>query len=269
MPPRRNRRSKLANKARKRFGRKGAKTLVKVVRQVAKQEALKVQETKYAADQDNTVVNAAVPALPATPANFGRCLMEVGQGLGDFQRIGDNITPMRARTTFTYWFNCNQSANSHTQDVVVHLLILTAKGFDSSSAQAQIPLNRLLRNGAGGFVDPNGSQQSNLINRNFMPINTDLYTVHKKIQFRMRKGPGAPNSAGGAIAPTGVPHAEDFKVINYTWKPPKLGYNTNGASLPEKHNPLYITWFTNVDGTANDSNLIWHGVRREIFYKDA
>lgn len=224
------------------------------------------QETKYVSSQ----VQQQVPMGQAliTPAGFFNCLTPVGQGNGDFQRVGEKIQPVRACIDFS--FNWNND-NSNNQDVVVNLWIVTAKGANSRIALPSVPIGELLNVGNGTNRDPDdGNQPLMLTQVNHMPLNTDQYTSLKHYRFRMRRGVGAQANQGPAtiIAPTGVTAKEDQRYIRYSWKPPTLSYNTAADQFPTSHYPVYGYWVTNADGSAYGDTL--HiSTRTHLWFKDA
>jgi len=117
-------RARLKAKAAKRAARKHAKAgsfAAKVLVVVNRKE-----EAKYVSQQLQQFV--AMGQALVTPAGLFNCLTPVGQGVGDYQRIGEKISPVKACIDFTFnWTN----ENSNNQDVVVNLWIVIAKGANS------------------------------------------------------------------------------------------------------------------------------------------
>lgn len=107
-----------AKKAENRRGKKFSSFAKKVLAVVNRKE-----ETKYVSQQ----IQQQVPMGQAlvTPAGLFNCLASVTQGVGDYQRVGEKISPVRAAIDFSFNWTNDQSNN---QDVVVNLWIVTAKG---------------------------------------------------------------------------------------------------------------------------------------------
>lgn len=233
----------------------------KVLAVVAKKE-----ETKYVSSQ----LQQQVPMGQAliTPAGFFNCLNPVTQGVGDFQRIGEKIQPVKAAIDFSFNWTAE---NSNNQDVVVNLWIVIAKGANSRAALPSVPVGQLLNVGNGTNRDPDdGNQPLQLSQINHMPLNKDQYTQLKHYRFRMRRGVGAQANQGPATitAPTGTTAAEDQRYIRYTWKPPTLKYNTSADQFPTSHYPVYGYYVTNADGTAYGDTLHISS-KLHLWFKDA
>lgn len=246
--------------------------LVKAIRAVAKQETLRLAETKYV--NELTLAPIVVNQYVSTPNSLYRLLPNVQQGTDDAQRIGNKISPVKARSHFTFYFQSSNSQANWVNDIEVNFIIVKAKGYDSDSARLSIPPDSLLKNGAGGVEDPSaanvGNQQTALVRKNMFPVNTDLYTVLLRKTFVMRKGPGNQNTApaGGEIAPTGVLAHEDCYKFTYDWVPPTLEYNKQLDLLPQAHNPLAICWCTSCDTAAAQSGALEWAISSDLYFKD-
>jgi len=224
------------------------------------------EETKYVSQQLQQTV--AMGQALVTPAGLFNCLCPVTQGVGDFQRIGEKIQPVRAATDFSFHWTNEQSNN---QDVVVNLWVVIAKGANSRAAIGSVPVGEFLQVGNGTNRDPDdGNQPLMLTQINHYPLNKDQYTGLRHYRFRMRRGTGAQANQGPAtiIAPTGVTAGEDMKYIRYSWKPPTLKYNAAADQFPTSHYPVYGYWVTNADGSAYGDTL--HiSTRNHLWFKDA
>jgi len=226
----------------------------------------KKEETKYVAQQLQQVVPMTQALV--TPAGFFNCLTPVTQGVGDFQRIGEKIQPVKACVDFSFNWTNEQSNN---QDCIVNLWVVIAKGANSRVALPSVPVGEFLNVGNGTNRDPDDGNQPLMLNQvNHMPLNRDQYSGLKHYQFRMRRGTGAQANQGPAtiVAPTGVPASEDQRYIRYTWKPPTLKYNAAADQFPTSHYPVYGYWVTNADGGAYGDTL--HiSTRTHLWFKDA
>lgn len=245
------------------------------LRRAIKAVAQSQSETKY-------VTELIVPATPllntvTTPTNFFRLLPAIAQGDADNQRVGLMIDPIFARTTFTYFFNGTSSAASWTQDKIVNLVIVKAKGHDSFSGALSIPPGEFLRIGNSQYQDPTyppgGGEVDMLTYVNHYPVNLNAYEVLCHHTFRLRKGTGNQNSAPsatlGEIAPTGVPASEDLHTFQYRWNPPKLKYSGNLSTQPNSHYPQALTWMTNADASVATGAIVNVACWTQMYFKDS
>jgi len=245
------------------------------LRRAIKAVAASQLETKYVAE--NTVPATPLLNTVTTPANFFRLLPAVAQGDSDSQRVGLAIDPVYAKTTFTYFFNGTSSAASWTQDKIVNLVIVKAKGHDSQSGQASIPPGEFLRIGNSQYQDPvypvGGGEVDMMTYVNHYPVNLNSYEVLAHHTFRLRKGTGNQNSAPsatlGEIAPTGVPASEDVHKVTFKWNPPKLRYSGNLATFPNSHYPVALTWMTNADASPAAAVIVNVAAWTQLYFKDA
>jgi len=256
-------------------GKLRTNTIVKKAVRAAKKSAFakkvlnvvnKKEETKYVAQQLQQQV--AMGQALVTPAGMFNCLTPVTQGVGDFQRIGEKITPVKAAIDFSFNWTNEQSNN---QDVVVNLWVVLAKGANSRIALPTVPIGQFLNVGNGTNRDPDDGNQPLMLNQvNHMPLNKDQWTQLRHYRFRMRRGTGAQANQGPAtiVAPTGTTANEDQRYIRYSWKPPTLKYNTNADAFPTSHYPVYGYYVTNADGSAYGDTL--HiSTRTHLWFKDA
>jgi len=196
-------------------------------------------------------------------------LPRLTQGVGDFQRIGDQINPVRA---CTYWTVFPADTTLNLYDITLNLAIVKVKGAATDTAVAAIPGGDFLRVGDGTNVDPNDPNQETMLTLvNRFPINKERYTVLRHFKHRFCKGPNSVNgpvgAAGNNAPPTGGP-ASPTHVFKYSWKPPTLKYDNAAANLPTNHYPVYLIWATANDASAAVGNVKF-AVRTEMYFKDA
>jgi len=222
------------------------------------------EETKYVSAI--TLLNQSITSAATTPANFLGLLPPLSQGTGDYQRIGDKVNPVFARSVFTYYLN-----NSNvTFDVTMHLVIVMVKGAGTAAAVASVPAGQWLKVGNGTNADPHDPVQVNqLALTAHYPINSDQYTLCKWYKRRFAKGPGALNSppTGAESGQLSITPAQ--QVIKYRWKPPTLKYDVAASTAPTNHYPVFVTWATANDGTTLQAPVLNYSVRSELYYKDA
>lgn len=266
---------RMRTQARRKYVRRGnkvGKKFAKKVMAVVKRQ----EETKYVAnDYDafgavkapvwyptpNMVnINSAMPAIP-----------QLTQGVGDYQRIGQRISPTSITTTLTVGFNpADLSANS----LIGVIYYGTTKGGKSWANANPLPTTAILDNGDGTNVAWAGL-------RSQLNIPTDRTLVSlKRIVFRLSKTGGIQN---GDNAPAPPPPTENgnFSTSNglseksfvLRFKGPKtLVYNMIGDNYPQNFAPFYYIGFCHADGSAptlNDRTLVNVSSRNHMRYKDA
>lgn len=269
MPARRSRfpKRKPARRARKPAIARRKPVVSRPLRAAIKAVAKSQMETKYVGE--TIFANQLVTAGASVPGNLNRMLSQVAQGNGDQQRVGDRIQPTRATTRWTVHFQNGVSNNF--EDLQYNLIVLAVKGVKNGAALATVSANTLLRNGAGGNVDPavGGFTQVQFIEQvNHYPVNTDQYTVLKHFKHRFAKGSYDVTGVPGASASTQCAIQSPCVTFTYTWTPPTLDYNTAVDTLPTNHYPVFIHWVSVNDGGAYSGNL-FYGCRTDLFYKDA
>ena len=94
----------------------------------------------------------------------------------------------------------------------------------NGAALATVPANTLLRNGAGGNIDPavGAFSQNQFIEQvNHYPVNTDQYTVLKHFKHRFAKGSYDITGVPGAAATGQIANSPPCVTFEYSWKPPR------------------------------------------------
>jgi len=219
-------------------------------------------ETKYSAE--NILVGTQVNAQAVTPVAFTRLLPQVGQGIGESQRVGDRIQPVRACAYITYYL----ASTPNMFDCTLNCVIVSVKGAASNVAVAATPAGQFLKDGTGLNVDPADPNQTNMLTLvNNYAINNDQYTIHKWYKKRFAKGAGALNGPTAANEAGQGANTPSKQLIKFKWTPPTLKYDVAAASLPTNHYPVLLTWATANDGSALQA-ILFHSVRSELYFKD-
>lgn len=242
---------------------KVSRPLRAAIKAVAKSQ----METKYSGEE--VWANQLVQAGASVPANLNRMLPQVAVGTGDNQRVGDRIEPVRAVTRWTVHFQNGVSTNF--EDLQYNLLVLAVKGAKNGATVGATPINTLLRNGAGGNLDPTVgafTQAQFIENINHLPVNTDQFTVLKHFKHRFAKGSYDITGVPGVNASTQTSIQAPCVTFTYSWKPPTLDYNNTVDTLPTNHYPVFIHWVSVNDAGAYSGNL-YYGMRTDLYYKDA
>ena len=220
-------------------------------------------ETKYVAE--DILTRFAVLGNVSSPVQFQRLLPRMSQGIADFQRIGDQVKSVRARTIHTLYL----ADTSNTFDVIAHLWIVGVKGATTSAAVSQVPASQFLKVGNGTNCDPTGFTPDAMLSFvNNYPLNTEQYTRLKHFVVRFSKGAGQQN-AGAAAYSGQMLNTKGAQTCAYSWSPPTLKYNESPDTLPTNHYPVAFCWATASDGTALQGNILQWSVRTEMYFKDS
>lgn len=250
---------------------KGASFAKKVLAVVNRQE-----ETKYVATDLNsagtangaggvywnplpqiTNINSVVPAIPT-----------ISQGVTDFERIGQRISPKSLKVDLTFGMNpTDLSANS----IMVVIWYGTSK--ESKSWVGGSPLSTIsfLDNGQGGNQSWGGVR--NQLN---FPTDPTLNTL-KRIVFPLAKSEGLQNQNGSSLVTQGAYSTSagpSHRHVTLYFQPPKtLIYNKETDLYPTNYAPFYYIGFCNTDGSPANSvqseTLLNVSSRVHMRYKDS
>jgi len=222
-------------------------------------------ETKYVGE--DIASGVAITAGVTTPAGLQRILPRLTQGTAENQRVGDLVSPVKARSFITYYL----SNTPNMFDVTINCVILMVKGAANAAAVAAGTGGDLLKTGNVGNVDPNNPNQTIMLTLvNQYPINTEQYTLLKWYKRRFCKGSGAINGApGGGVEAGQIANTPSAHTFKFTWTPPRLKYDGVASQLPTNHYPVLITWATAHDGSALQATILNYSIRSDLFYKDS
>lgn len=239
------------------------------------------KEIKYVAQQDDPTTLTLGIATSYASGNLHEMVPQVTQGVGEHQRIGDRITPVRAKVHFTFWMRNSLSHNVDVPcNVEIILMCLKVKGASNQTALTNFPAGTLLRTGNGNNNDPTGSATNILQVNNVQPVNPDNFTLLRKYRIRLIKNFGVQNWADtsppvseATEASPNISSSHSIVKRTFSWKPPTLKYDNGTSTLPTNHYPIWLAWATTSDGSAlpadANGNLCQVGVRYEMYFRDA
>jgi len=232
------------------------------------QEETKFRSEIIAADNVGASWNSEIKS----GSDWYRCIPLVAQGSGEYQRIGDRITPKKLRMDFSFHFF---SSDSSTRDITVVLYILTSKRdktYTGNSASGALPSNfqQYLERGDGSTTFFNGTWEASKY-----PIANNNFNLVKKFEIPLMKGSGLPNGSGIIVSPgldlSGNPrdlsggilagedgmacHERSVRVNKtYVFKDvPKLKYSDGSFQYPNNFAPYWAAGYYYNDGTAPDT----------------
>jgi len=264
---------KKSTKSKVRFSKKTGKHLSKVQKKEVKALIKPLIETKYTGSY--TAVNAPVTMYVATPTNCLAFLPICVQGITDFNRIGDDIKPVKATGHWNFYFDSD--ATNSSVDVMVHLLVLVSKVSPGYQTFSSLPINQFLRVGNGTYTDPTAGDPATMnANINNLPVNSQSWHVLARRTFRMCKNWGQQNADGGIEATNGQtgPSSKRVSITLSKKLKSKLQYLNAADVQPSNFYPTYLVWATCPDGRTiptgeGGGSVLRYGYRAEMYYKDA
>jgi len=215
------------------------------------------------------------PYINSTSQIFA-AIPQMGQGVDSYNRIGDRVTPTKAKVDMT--FSLIGVGDSHSYDINVHVWVLRATAVGTLDNFSSIPITQLLDNGRGGDQQFDGSQLTEQL-----PLNRKLFHQIHHRSFRMCKvdgviGPqGSPR--GGATQSGPGPQTSMVRLsLNIPVKH-KLIYDTASTLYPNNYAPFIVVGYSTNDqstgGTSSPSSLYDNGgtvmciARTHLWYKDS
>lgn len=231
------------------------------------------EETKYVANNfDSAGVDMGaiwtVKPVPTVIGDVKPAIPQLGQGVGDYQRIGTKVNPTSLAVSIKVGFSATDLSANALYGVIFY-------GTDNAykTWKTGVPLNStaFLDNGDG-----TNKSWSGLRNDLNCPIDTKLYNLKRKV-FRLTKTAGIQNNDIGGAATPGGDYSTSNGMSTYNtllkFKVPKtLKYDNEGDLYPMNFAPFYYIGFCHADGsllTDNDKVLVQCSSKAHMYYKDA
>nr|WAE42414.1 MAG: capsid protein [Cressdnaviricota sp.] len=195
----------------------------------------------------------------------------IAQGTNAFQRVGDYIQPRKLVFDFRASLLEPFDVDSHfgpeiwPEDIIVHIMFLTSKTYKSNGAAVAgaTDFNTQVTSALMGF---NGIQISGFdgtVIGSDKPVNTELFTVIKRMKFRLNRSSGFKSlvqltGVGTPAPPTTVPlisvggqDSKHFKV--QIPLPKRLQYSNITSTLNEasNHFPFMVAGWTYAHSPLN------------------
>lgn len=243
--------------------------LVRFIRRAIQRD----QETKYVANQ----YDAGLAALAnqwysagslAAQANWYPAIPALGQGSGDYQRIGNKIHAVSNTVSLKIHFNAlNLDANS-VYGVIYYGTSKTTKSWTVANPAGNCAI---LDQGDGTNTTFNGN-----LYKLTHPIDKHEYNL-KRIVFRLTKTPGIQNNdlSGNTVVGGNYATANGLQCRNFLLKfrtPKTIMYDQNTAVWPSNYAPVYAVGFCHADGSAlkiADDTLVEVSSHCHLYFKDA
>lgn len=233
------------------------------------------QETKYVSDA--LFNNSSSPTQLATFVGFNgpiastsemyACIPRLSQGVGDHQRIGNQIRPTSLRVKGIVSLQSNSRDSSHA---VVDIYFCTSKVIKSELRSASVLINKLLNLGDGNNTDYDGTTL-----KAEMPINTSEFTLLKHKRIILQKSADSPNSyadiSTAAVSVASQPYAKHFDVK--IPMPKTLTYQTDANTTPSTYYPFMVIGWNFGDNNGGSYPALPGQVNVQaqsfMYYKDA
>lgn len=176
------------------------------------------------------------------------CIPQVYQGTGDYQRIGNQISPSSAYVDLT--MDCGTADSLTNYDITVHVFVLNSVSVKSLANYTAMPIGELLNNGDGTNVGFDGTAIAEML-----PVNTESFRVQQHKKVRLVKGFGYYQSSAGVTAGTFdgiISPSTHMRRMRLKVKLPKvLKYDNDSASYPTNAAPVLCIGF--VDNRPRDA----------------
>lgn len=231
------------------------------------------EETKYVATNVDATGNPLPTAWFAPPAlgtvgSFIPAIPVLGQGVGDYQRVGNKVSPISLMTTLKIGFDAQNMEACSLIGVIYYGTTKTGKTWNNANP---LPTPTLLDNGDG-----TNSTWAGLRNQLNLPVDSQMFNV-KRITFRLSKSGGAQNNdviiAPGPTGNLATSNGMSEKSFVLRFKAPKtLSYNLTGDTYPTNYAPFYAVTFCHADASnwvGADQELVNVSSRVHMRYKDA
>jgi len=249
---------------------KPTKALTRAVNQIVR----KNEETKLIIDapwkSDSTLASFTDFTTAITGTGEIYCLTpRLIQGVDDNNRIGNEVRPVSLTSHFTVSINTRMTASAY---IDVHFYFLTCKGVKRQPSVSQVPIGRLLNNGAGNNVGFSGDSYVAKY-----PVNKSDFTLIKHKVCRLFKTQDCPNLqavGSGALSTVGSGKLNYFQQFKVKIPTPKvLKYESLTEVAPSNHFPFVVIGWTfpddNGGSISGDINDIRVQGQSQMYYKDA
>jgi len=260
----------------KRALKSSSPTLYKAVKQIAKKQALAVQETKYISTYSNPtspinqVWNGLISKVTAGNYQYLQPAMpSMSQGANSANMVGQKIRLVNGYTKFHFSFTTDTTDN-YNYDFIIRLFLLNSKNVKNMQSSLNgLPGKNLLRTGQSTQCDfdPQTAITTDPSLLAMLPMN-HLNWTGKSVTFRLTKNAGS-TSYNPSITPAvvgDVPNlASRTNYCDYTWnwtdgkKDTVLDYGNSFITpdFPTNYCPLWgvVAYYPNGNPVTADNNI--------------
>lgn len=223
----------------------------------------KEEETKYRADDVQKSQDVGVGL--AVPTDLVSALPTLSQGVGSFQRVGQQIDNVRGKTHFSFSIPSSYAA---TTNWVVRVIMVSSRQVKSFAQIGSLAAGTLLDNGDGTTLDWNAGT-TQVITLSQRPLANENFKGSFR-EFRLSKNSGQLNGDTSTPPPSANGgHFPSNAAFTWNWKHKgKLMYDET-ATRPNNYNPMFLLVAYPLDYSAiGEQAPIKATIRTEMYYKD-
>jgi len=247
---------------------KKAQALPKLIKSIARKQALGVLETKFVTARQDANFNSAISTGFSEMYSL---IPAVREGLENWERANDDLTPTNIRTN---WHIALGTAN-RSMNIRCVLYCLQSKSIKHYPDLAAVTSLKFLKTGNPSGTPPGIQEYNGRIGDEDLPINKEEYTLLKVFKFNLMSNVGAPNGdTTDGNSPNTLP---SYKNLSYTYPCKRQlrytpdGPGAGGTVYPNGHAPFWVFGYSHTDGTPADT--LYQDVRvtsvTQMTYKDA
>ncbi len=170
----------------------------------------------------------------------------LSQGVSDYMRIGDQITPTHCSIKGVISISgANESSNS----VIARMFIVHDRLNPSAVNPDYSNVYDSLLNGAN--ISSGNTAYLGQAPACYFPVNKNRFTVYHDKTYKLQVGTGTAQKPSGAGTMTFVPTTYDHHFELTIPTPASLKYNTQRDGFPTNWNPLLMIGYSQPDGNDN------------------
>jgi len=209
-------------------------------------------------------------AISAT-ADARRIIPSVNPGVEPDRRIGQSICAkklvVRGILQYNPMYNDTNDTNALiAAPVIPRLMLLKLKRRNDYQDVVGTDFDELLELGSYG------GQYTGDINRHFLPVNRDIFTVKKDIRWKRNLLPYRLQISGTGPANTLISNTSTFVNFTLTMKFGKngkiLNYRDSSASLPMDFPYFFVVGYANPNGNTGMTNRLIMEYSSILYYTD-
>jgi len=227
-------------------------------------------ETKYVSDDENVndINPITISSSISTIGDYNSVVPTLLQGTAQNQRIGNSVSDCKIHCKWNIFLD---QSTAKSYDYSVKIFLLESKRIKSENVLAGgADPGPLLNAGNGTSINWLDTNPNISTFNDFLPVNTEDWTVKKIFKRRLVKNNGTQNydANTGNVPNVSSPHAQSS--FGCVIKVPKMLYN-NDDSFPSNHTYVwYAVYWLNSNGSINSDGNVPPKLQfaSQMYYKD-